>query len=62
MIISLVLSPAGKGFERFSEGGEEAVNRWSVVQSLQQLIAKNGLKQSQLIIAPGVTDDCASHA
>jgi hypothetical protein len=62
MIISLVLSPAGKGFEQISEEGGETVNRSSVVQPLQQLIAKNGLKRSQLIIALSVTDDCAPHA
>jgi hypothetical protein len=62
MIISLVLSPAGKGFEQISGEGGETVNRLSVVQPLQQLIAKNGLKRSQLIIARSVTDDCAPYA
>ena len=62
MIISLALSPAGKGFERISREGGETVNRASVVRSLQQLIAENSLNRSELIIALGVTDDCAPYA
>ncbi|WP_321913882.1 hypothetical protein [Paraburkholderia sp. J11-2] len=62
MIIALALSPAGKGFEQISRKEGETVNRASVVRSLQQLIAENGLNQSELIIASGVTDDCAPYA